>query len=124
MLRAHATLAGQSVDLSHADKSKALANALTRLAQRFGAQTPTNDDDPFARDGLGGGPASPASVLSPSRDGADADSGRGNRFESDLTDAEWARLAPLLPAPSSTGRHREADLREVVNALLHQFLRG
>ncbi len=28
----------------------------------------------------------------------------GLRFPSDLTDAEWAVLAPLLPAPSSVGR--------------------
>ncbi|MCY4625663.1 MAG: hypothetical protein OXC99_11780 [Chloroflexi bacterium] len=69
----HATLAGQSVDLSRADKSNALANVLTGLAQRFGAQAPANDDDPFARNRLGGGPASPASVLSSSHAGADAD---------------------------------------------------
>lgn len=49
---------------------------------------------------------------------------RGKRFESDLTDAEWARLAPLLPAPSSTGRPRQVDLREVVNALLYQLMTG
>ncbi len=36
---------------------------------------------------------------------------RGDRFESDRTDAEWARLEPRLPAPSSTGRPREVDLR-------------
>ncbi len=49
---------------------------------------------------------------------------RGTRFESDRTDAEWARLEPLLPAPSSTGRPREVDLREVVNALLYQLMTG
>ncbi len=49
---------------------------------------------------------------------------RGNRFESDRTDAEWARLEPLLPAPSSTGRPREVDLREVVNALLYPWMTG
>ena len=48
----------------------------------------------------------------------------GRRFESDLTDAEWARVAPLLPAPSSTGRPREVDLREVVNALQYQLMTG
>jgi transposase len=46
------------------------------------------------------------------------------RFESDLTDAEWKHLAPLLPGPSSTGRPREVDLREVVNALLYQLMTG
>lgn len=46
------------------------------------------------------------------------------RFESDLTDVEWARLAPLLPVPSRTGRPRQVDLREVVNALLYQLMTG
>ena len=46
------------------------------------------------------------------------------RFESDLTDAEWARLLPLLPAPSRLGRPRQVDLREVVNALLYQLMTG
>ena len=46
------------------------------------------------------------------------------RFERDLTDAEWARLLPLLPAPSRTGRPRQVDLREVVNALLYQWMTG
>ena len=47
-----------------------------------------------------------------------------DRFESDLTDAEWDRLAPLLPAPSQLGRPRQVDLREVVNALLYQLMTG
>ncbi len=67
---AHATLAGQSVDLMRTDDGKALAETLTGLAQRFGAQAPANDDDPFARNGLGGGPSSPASGLSPPTLGA------------------------------------------------------
>ena len=46
------------------------------------------------------------------------------RFESDLTDAEWDRLAPLLPPPSQQGRPRQVDLREVVNALLYQLMTG
>lgn len=47
-----------------------------------------------------------------------------DRFESDLTDAEWDRLAPLLPPPSQQGRPRQVDLREVVNALLYQLMTG
>ena len=43
------------------------------------------------------------------------------RFESDLTDAEWAQLLPLLPARSRLGRSRQVDLCEVVNALLYQL---
>ena len=46
------------------------------------------------------------------------------RFESDLTDEEWKHLVPLLPGPSSTGRPREVDLREVVNALLYPLMTG
>ena len=46
------------------------------------------------------------------------------RFESDLTEAEWDRLAPLLPPPPLLGRPRQVDLREVVNALLYQLMTG
>ena len=49
---------------------------------------------------------------------------RTERFESDLTDAEWDRLAPLLPPSSGLGRPRQVDLREVVNALLYQLMTG
>ena len=53
------------------------------------------------------------------------DQRRGDRFESDRTDAEGARLEPLLPAPSSTGRPREVvDLREGVHALLYPWMTG
>ena len=37
----------------------------------------------------------------------------------DLTDAEWDRVAPLLPGPGSGGRPRTIDLRAVVNAIRH-----
>ncbi|MDD2869965.1 IS5 family transposase [Neomegalonema sp.] len=41
------------------------------------------------------------------------------RYASDLTDQEWALVAPCLPRPWRIGRPREADLREVMNAILH-----
>ncbi len=41
----------------------------------------------------------------------------GLRYGSDLTDAEWAVLEPLLPPPCSCGRPRRWPLREVVNAI-------
>lgn len=41
------------------------------------------------------------------------------RYASDLTDAEWALIEPLMPAPNRIGRPRKTDLREVVNALLY-----
>jgi putative transposase len=42
-------------------------------------------------------------------------------YPSDLTDAQWAILAPLIPAPATEhgGRPREVDMREVVNAILY-----
>lgn len=41
------------------------------------------------------------------------------RYASDLTDAEWALIEPMMPAPNRIGRPRKTDLREVVNALLY-----
>src|SRR5215212_8656096 len=40
-------------------------------------------------------------------------------YPSDLTDAQGAILAPLLPPPAGTGHPRNHDLREVINALLY-----
>ena len=40
------------------------------------------------------------------------------RYPSDLTDAEWAALAPLVPAPMPGGRPARHDRREVVDAIL------
>jgi len=48
----------------------------------------------------------------------------GLRFASDLTDAEWALLAPLMPEPAGLGRPRTADLRAVVNAILYVLTTG
>lgn len=45
------------------------------------------------------------------------------RYPSDLSDAEWALLAPLLPAAKPGGRPRSVDLREVVDAISY-WLRG
>jgi len=40
-------------------------------------------------------------------------------YPSDLTDAQWKELEPLLPPPKSGGRPRTADMREIVNAMLY-----
>lgn len=40
-------------------------------------------------------------------------------YASDLTDAEWAQLKPLLPPENRIGSPREVELREVVNALMY-----
>ena len=45
------------------------------------------------------------------------------RYETDLTDAEWALLEPLMPEPNPRGRPREWPLREIVNAIFY-VLRG
>lgn len=41
------------------------------------------------------------------------------RYASDVTDAEWHLLVPLLPFSKRLGRPRRTDIREVVNALLY-----
>jgi transposase len=41
------------------------------------------------------------------------------RYESDLTDAEWALVAPLIPPAKHGGAHRTVDVREVVNGLMY-----
>lgn len=48
----------------------------------------------------------------------------GLRYASDLTDAEWALIEPLLPPPSPIGRPRTTDLRAVVNAILYMATTG
>lgn len=48
----------------------------------------------------------------------------GLRFPSDLTDAEWARLAPLIPAAEPGGRPRKTDMRAAMNAILYLLRTG
>jgi putative transposase len=45
------------------------------------------------------------------------------RYPSDLTDAQWARLAPLLPPVRPGRRPRAHPLREIIDALRY-VLRG
>ena len=40
-------------------------------------------------------------------------------YASDLTDAQWTILEPLIPAAKHGGRPREVDMREIVNAMLY-----
>jgi transposase len=40
-------------------------------------------------------------------------------YPSDLTDAQWQQIQPLLPAAKPGGRPRQTDLREVVNAIAY-----
>src|SRR3712207_1921310 len=46
------------------------------------------------------------------------------RYATDLTDDEFALLAPHLPTPSRVGRPREVDLREVLDAILYLLRTG
>lgn len=45
-------------------------------------------------------------------------------YPTDLSDTEWALLAPLLPAAKPGGRPRSTDLREVLNALRYWLRSG
>ena len=48
---------------------------------------------------------------------------QGLALPSDLTDAEWAVIAPFLPPPSHVGRPRRWSMRRIVEAILY-LLRG
>jgi transposase len=48
----------------------------------------------------------------------------GGRYASDVTDAEFALIEPLLPLPRSGGRPRTTALREVLNAVLYLLRTG
>jgi transposase len=48
----------------------------------------------------------------------------GGRFPSDLTDAEWERLKPLIPAAMPGGRPRKTDMRSAMNAILYLLRTG
>ena len=39
------------------------------------------------------------------------------RYPSDLTDAEWAEVAPLIPRSKRGGNKRTVNVREVVNGI-------
>jgi len=48
----------------------------------------------------------------------------GLRYESDLTDEEWAEIAPLIPPAKPGGNKRTVNLREVVNGLMYILSTG
>jgi transposase len=49
---------------------------------------------------------------------------KGLRYPSDMTDAEWALAAPLIPPAKRGGRRREVDVREVLNAIFYILWTG
>jgi transposase len=48
----------------------------------------------------------------------------GLRYASDLTEAEWKLIEPLMPRAKAIGRPRETDLRAVVDAILYMASTG
>lgn len=48
----------------------------------------------------------------------------GLRHRSDLTDAEWAIVAPLLPKPCDRGRRRRWHWRKVLDAIFYALRTG
>jgi transposase len=48
----------------------------------------------------------------------------GTSFPSNLTDGEWERLEPLIPAATPGGRPRKTDMRSAMNAILYLLRTG
>jgi transposase len=46
------------------------------------------------------------------------------RYPSDVTDEEWAEIAPLIPPARRGGRKRTVNIREVVNGLMYVLSTG
>jgi transposase len=46
------------------------------------------------------------------------------RYPSDLTDAEWSQIAPLIPPGKRGGGKRRVDLREVMNGIMYILSTG
>ena len=46
------------------------------------------------------------------------------RYPSDLTDEEWAYVAPLIPPPKPGGGKRRTDMRAVMNAVMYILSTG
>ena len=48
----------------------------------------------------------------------------GMRYPSDLTDAEWALVEPMIPPAKRGGRKRSVDVREVLNGIFYILSTG
>jgi transposase len=48
----------------------------------------------------------------------------GLRYPSDLTDAEWALVEPLIPPAKRGGRKRSVNVREVLNGIFYVLSTG
>ena len=45
-------------------------------------------------------------------------------YPSDLTDAEWQWIEDVIPPETGGGRHRDTDMRQVVNGILYLVRSG
>jgi putative transposase len=45
-------------------------------------------------------------------------------YPSDLSDAEWQIIEPMIPPAKTGGRPREQDMREIVNAIFYLLRAG
>jgi transposase len=45
-------------------------------------------------------------------------------YATDLTDAQWSLIEPILPPPDLTGRHEKHPRREIVNAIFYLLRTG
>src|SRR5215831_3975575 len=45
-------------------------------------------------------------------------------YPSDLTDQQWQVIEPLIPPEKRGGRHRDCDMREILNAIYYLLRSG
>jgi putative transposase len=45
-------------------------------------------------------------------------------YDTDLSDAEWEIIEPLIPGGKPGGRPRKTDIREVINAIFYLLRTG
>jgi len=45
-------------------------------------------------------------------------------YPTDVTEAQWWLVEPMIPPERPGGRHREVDMREVINAILYLLRSG
>src|SRR4028118_177081 len=49
---------------------------------------------------------------------------RRKAYPTDLTDAEWEIISPLVPEVKPIGRPRQVDLREIINGIFYVLREG
>lgn len=47
-----------------------------------------------------------------------------NPYPSDISEAQWRQVEPLIPLSRESGRHRITDIREVVNGINYRWSTG